>query len=63
MGQYTEGFNTNYYISPQIWASRESRIKKIKRDIDDMYVILPFEKEFYEKKHGYEGEFCGTSPN
>ena len=43
------GFKTNYYISPQIWASREGRISKIKRDIDNMYVILPFEKEFYEK--------------
>mgnify|MGYP000019671388 FL=1 len=38
-----QGFKTNYYISPQIWASREGRIKKIKRDIDAMYVILPFE--------------------
>jgi len=53
------GFKTNYYISPQIWASRESRIKKIKRDIDHMYVILPFEKDFYEKKHGYPVQFVG----
>lgn len=53
------GFKTNYYISPQIWASREGRIKKIKRDIDAMYVILPFEKDFYEKKHGYPVHFVG----
>ncbi|WP_036380189.1 lipid-A-disaccharide synthase [Muricauda sp. MAR_2010_75] len=53
------GFKTNYYISPQIWASREGRIKKIKRDIDAMYVILPFEKEFYEKKHGFPVQFVG----
>ena len=53
------GFKTNYYISPQIWASREGRIKKIKRDIDNMYVILPFEKEFYEKKHDYPVQFVG----
>ncbi|WP_136465895.1 lipid-A-disaccharide synthase [Flagellimonas onchidii] len=53
------GFKTNYYISPQIWASRESRIKKIKRDIDNMYVILPFEKDFYEKKHNYPVHFVG----
>ncbi|MFC4221087.1 lipid-A-disaccharide synthase [Flagellimonas marina] len=53
------GFRTNYYISPQIWASREGRINKIKRDIDAMYVILPFEKEFYEKKHGYPVQFVG----
>jgi len=53
------GFKTNYYISPQIWASREGRIKKIKRDIDNMYVILPFEKDFYEKKHGFPVNFVG----
>ncbi len=52
-------FKTNYYISPQIWASREGRIKNIKRDIDAMYVILPFEKEFYEKKHGFPVHFVG----
>lgn len=52
-------FKTNYYISPQIWASREGRIKKIKRDIDAMYVILPFEKEFYEKKHDFPVKFVG----
>ncbi|MRI01773.1 lipid-A-disaccharide synthase [Kriegella sp. EG-1] len=52
-------FNTNYYISPQIWASREGRIKNIKRDINAMHVILPFEKEFYEKKHGYNVNFVG----
>ena len=53
-----QGFRTNYYISPQVWASRSSRVKKIKRDIDAMYVILPFEKKFY-KKHGYEVTFVG----
>ncbi len=54
-----EGFKTNYYISPQIWASREGRIEKIKRDIDAMHVILPFEKEFYEEKHDYPVNFVG----
>ncbi|GMN09953.1 lipid-A-disaccharide synthase [Croceitalea sp. MTPC9] len=53
-----QNFKTNYYISPQIWASRESRIHKIKRDIDRMYVILPFEKDFYAK-HNYTVEFVG----
>ncbi len=52
-------FTTNYYISPQIWASRENRINDIKRDIDAMYVILPFEKEFYEKKHNFPVNFVG----
>ncbi|MCM4166936.1 Lipid-A-disaccharide synthase [Arenibacter antarcticus] len=54
-----QGFTTNYYISPQIWASREGRITKIKRDIDAMHVILPFEKDFYEKKHGFPVNFVG----
>ena len=50
---------THYYISPQIWAWKENRIKAIKRDVDKMYVILPFEKEFYEDKHNYPIEFVG----
>ena len=53
-----EGFKTNYYISPQVWASRASRVKAIKRDIDAMYVILPFVKSFY-KEHDYEVNFVG----
>lgn len=52
-------FKTHYYISPQIWAWKENRIKAIKRDVDKMYVILPFEKDFYEKKHGFPVEFVG----
>ncbi len=52
-------FKTNYYISPQIWASREGRIEKIKRDIDAMHVILPFEKDFYERKHNFPVNFVG----
>jgi len=54
-----KGFKTEYYISPQIWAWKESRIKAIKRDVDKMYVILPFEKQFYEEKHHYPVEFVG----
>lgn len=50
---------THYYISPQIWAWKENRIKAIKRDVDKMYVILPFEKTFYEDKHQYPVEFVG----
>ena len=49
----------HYYISPQIWAWKENRIKKIKRDVDQMYVILPFEKDFYEKKHNFPVHFVG----
>ena len=53
-----QGFRTHYYISPQVWASRAGRVKDIKRDVDKMFVILPFEKEFYEK-HEYQVEFVG----
>lgn len=53
-----QDFRTNYYISPQVWASRASRVKAIKQDIDAMYVILPFVKPFY-KKHGYDVTFVG----
>lgn len=51
-------FKTHYYISPQVWASRAGRIEKIKKDVDAMYVILPFEKEFYAK-HDYDVQFVG----
>ncbi|MFY0603142.1 MAG: lipid-A-disaccharide synthase [Flavobacteriaceae bacterium] len=53
-----QNFKTNYYISPQVWASRVKRVQDIKRDIDAMYVILPFEKEFY-KKYNYDVNFVG----
>ncbi|MFY8182153.1 MAG: lipid-A-disaccharide synthase [Flavobacterium sp.] len=53
------GIKTHYYISPQIWAWKESRIKDIKRDFDKLYVILPFEKDFYEVKHNFPVEFVG----
>lgn len=54
-----KGIKTHYYISPQIWAWKENRIKAIKRDVDKMYVILPFEKNFYEDKHHFPVEFVG----
>lgn len=53
------GYKTHFYVSPQIWAWKEGRIKEIKRDIDEMYVILPFEKDFYEKKHNFPVHFVG----
>ncbi|WP_294818377.1 lipid-A-disaccharide synthase [uncultured Flavobacterium sp.] len=53
------GIKTHYYISPQIWAWKENRIKAIRRDVDHMYIILPFEKDFYEKKHNFAVEFVG----
>ncbi|MGV8946185.1 MAG: lipid-A-disaccharide synthase [Lutibacter sp.] len=53
------GIKVHYYISPQIWAWKENRIKDIKRNVDEMYVILPFEKDFYEKKHNFPVHFVG----
>jgi lipid-A-disaccharide synthase len=50
---------THYYIAPQIWAWKENRIKDIKRDFDELNVILPFEKDFFESKHNFEVTFVG----
>lgn len=56
--------NTNipvfYYISPKIWAWKEWRIKAIKRDVKEMFSILPFEIPFYEKKHHYKIHYVGN---
>ncbi len=53
-----KGFKIIYYISPQVWAWKEKRVTIIKRCVDKMLVILPFEKEFY-KKWDYEVEYVG----
>lgn len=53
-----EGIKIIYYISPQIWAWKESRIQKIKRDVDYMLVILPFEKDYYRER-AMDVEFVG----
>lgn len=49
-----------YYISPKIWAWKEHRIKNIKRDVDELFSILPFEIEFFEKKHSYKINYVGN---
>jgi lipid-A-disaccharide synthase len=54
----TKGIKVIYYISPQVWAWKENRVKIIKHCVDKMLVILPFEKEFY-KKWNYEVEYVG----
>ncbi|MDR1459406.1 MAG: lipid-A-disaccharide synthase, partial [Bacteroidales bacterium] len=46
---HQQRIKTFYYISPQVWAWHKSRIKRIKKYVDEMFVILPFEKEFYAK--------------
>ena len=54
-----KSFINHFYISPKVWVWKESRVKKIKKVIDKMYVILPFEKDFYKNKHKYEVDFVG----
>ena len=49
-----------YYIAPKIWAWKESRIKAIRRDVDCLLSILPFEKKFYEEKHHYNINYVGN---
>ena len=53
-----QGLKVIYYISPQVWAWKENRVKGIKDNVDKMLVILPFEKNFY-KKWNYEVEYVG----
>ena len=49
-----------YYISPKIWAWKEYRIKNIKRDVDELFSILPFEIEFFKQKHHYPIHYVGN---
>ena len=49
-----------YYISPKIWAWKEYRIKNIRRDISELFSILPFEVDFFEKKHHYPIHYVGN---
>ena len=49
-----------YYISPKIWAWKEYRIKNIKRDVDELFSILPFEVQFFEQKHHYPIHYVGN---
>ena len=49
-----------YYISPKIWAWKEHRIKNIRRDVDELFSILPFEVDFFEKKHHYPIHYVGN---
>ncbi|MDG1264452.1 MAG: lipid-A-disaccharide synthase [Flavobacteriaceae bacterium] len=55
-----QNFKNLYYISPQIWAWKEKRISKIKRDLDALFVILPFEKRYFKEKHNYEVQYVGN---
>jgi lipid-A-disaccharide synthase len=54
-----KGFKVYYYISPKVWAWKESRVKKIKKVVERMYVIFPFETEFY-RNHNYKVLYFGN---
>lgn len=54
-----QGIRVIYYISPQVWAWKENRVKKMKTCIDKMLVILPFEKDYYRNKWNWEVEYVG----
>lgn len=55
---HTQGIRVIYYISPQVWAWKKSRVHKIKKVVDKLLVILPFEKDFYST-YGVDAEFIG----
>ena len=57
---HKKGFKVFYYISPKIWAWKEWRIKQIKKYVDEMFSILPFEVAFYEGKHHYPIHYVGN---
>ena len=56
---HEKGFKVLYYISPQVWAWKRRRVKKVKRSVDKMLVILPFEEEFY-KQYGVDVTYVGN---
>jgi lipid-A-disaccharide synthase len=54
-----QGFKIIYYISPQVWAWKENRVKKMKQCIDKMLCILPFEKDYYKNRWNWDVEYVG----
>lgn len=55
-----QGIKVVYYVSPQVWAWKENRVKKIKRDVDKLLVILPFEVDYYKDKWNYGVTYVGN---
>ncbi len=55
----SKNYTNHFYISPKVWVWKEKRVEQIKKVIDKMYVILPFEEDFYKKKHNYKVDFVG----
>ncbi len=56
---HKEGIKVIYYISPQVWAWKEGRVKKMKQIIDKMLVILPFEKDYYKERWNWDVDYVG----
>jgi lipid-A-disaccharide synthase len=56
----TQGIKVFYYISPKVWVWKESRVKHIKKYVDRMFVIFPFEKDWYAQRHQYEVDYAGN---
>ena len=56
---HNAGFKVYYYIAPKVWASREGRIRKLKAWVDKLFIVFPFEKEYFEK-HGVPYEYAGN---
>src|SRR3954454_4536292 len=54
-----QGIRVVFYISPQVWAWKENRVKKMKQTIDHMMVILPFEKKYFKNKWDWDVEYVG----
>ena len=55
----SKNYTNHFYISPKVWVWKEKRVEQIKKVIDKMYVILPFEEDFYKKRHNYKVDFVG----
>jgi lipid-A-disaccharide synthase len=62
IGKYCKqkGITVFYYISPKVWAWNQSRAWSLKKSIDRMFVILPFEKDFFKKKTGWDVDYVGN---
>ncbi|MDY3979581.1 MAG: lipid-A-disaccharide synthase [Tidjanibacter sp.] len=56
---HSRGIRTFYYISPKVWAWKESRVKLIRRYVDRLFIIFPFETEYFRQR-GIEAEYCGN---
>lgn len=54
-----KGYQNHYYISPQVWAWKPNRVKKMKQNLTALYTILPFEKNYFDKEHQYTVHYVG----